>query len=109
MLLSSFAAIPQAARILIEPGQYLRDAKCDASLPNESTGHFPGRNLLLRHVGYQRELRILCALSRRRRAILNAGSMHSIVYVVILTRKGLERFDCPKMTAVDSGDFPLLP
>jgi hypothetical protein len=35
--------------------------------------------------------------------------MHSIFYVLILTRMGLERFDCPKMTAVDSGDFPLLP
>jgi hypothetical protein len=29
------------------------------------------------------------------------GSMHSIVYMLILTRKGVERFDCSKMTAVD--------
>jgi hypothetical protein len=27
------------------------------------------------------------------------GSMHSIVYTVIFTRKGLERFDCSKVTA----------
>jgi len=49
------------------------------------------------------------ALSRQRpRTVLNAGFMHSIVYVVILTRKGLEGFDCSKMTAVDSRDFPVM-
>jgi len=42
------------------------------------------------------------ALSRQRpRTVLNPGFMHSIAYMVILTRKGLERFDCSKMTAVD--------
>jgi len=41
-------------------------------------------------------------LSRQRpRTVLNPGFMHSIAYMVILTRKGLERFDCSKMTAVD--------
>jgi hypothetical protein len=38
--------------------------------------------------------------------VLSAGSMHSIVYVVISTRKGLERFDCSKMTAVDCMNLP---
>jgi hypothetical protein len=34
-------------------------------------------------------------LSRQRpRTVFDAGTMHSIVYVVILTRRGLERFDC---------------
>src|ERR1700730_1136661 len=34
------------------------------------------------------------ALSRQRpRTVLNAGFMHSIVYVVVLTRKRLEGFD----------------
>jgi len=37
------------------------------------------------------------ALSRQRpRTVLNAWSMHSIVYVVILTREGLERSIAPK-------------
>jgi hypothetical protein len=41
------------------------------------------------------------ALSRQRpRTVLNARSMHSIVEVVIITR-GVERFDCSEMTAVD--------
>jgi hypothetical protein len=35
--------------------------------------------------------------------------MHSIVYAIIFTRKGLERFDCSETTAADSSDFPLLP
>jgi hypothetical protein len=49
------------------------------------------------------------ALSRQRpRTVLDAGPMHSIVYVVILTSQGLERFDCSKMTVVDSRHFPLL-
>ncbi len=36
---------------------------------------------------------------QRPRTVLNPASMHSIVYVVISTRKGVERSDCSKMTA----------
>jgi hypothetical protein len=41
------------------------------------------------------------ALSGQRpRTVLNAGSMHSIVYMDILTRMVWRGFDCSKMTAV---------